>query len=131
MTAGGRYALVADDDDEWRQLAAAVLRRVGLKVCEAADGQELLSQFSRLRADGTNPALVVSDIQMPGATGIEAAAALRGEAPRLPIVLLTGLKDGFTRRCARDAGATLVLTKPVAPEELRRTVQGLLEPQLD
>jgi CheY-like chemotaxis protein len=129
MNPGGRYALVADDDEDWRQLAASTLRRAGLKVWEAANGQELLSQFSRLRAHGTSPAVVVSDIQMPGATGIEAAAALRGAAPRLPILLLTGLQDHVTRSCARDAGATLVLTKPVAPDELRRTVQGLLERQ--
>ncbi len=125
----GRCALVADDDDDWRRLAAASLRRAGLKVYEAADGKELLSRYSELRAGGDDPAVIVSDIQMPGASGIEAAAAVRGASPEVPIVLLTGSRDASTGRLARDAGATLVLRKPVPPDELRRTVQGLLQTQ--
>ena len=127
MRLAGRYALLADDDDDWRHLAAASLRRAGLQVCEATNGRDLVAQYCELCAGGDGPAVVVSDIQMPVASGIEAAQALREEAPGLPIVLLTGLKDTSTRRLAHAAGATLVLTKPVAPEELRRAVASLID----
>ena len=64
------YVLVADDD-------ASVLRRAGLQVCEACDGEELLERYQALRVLASDGLVVVSDIGMPGRDGISATGELR------------------------------------------------------
>lgn len=109
----GWYALVADDDDDFRLLAVRALRRAGFQVCEARDGEELVERFAALRVLTTQHVIVVSDIAMPGRDGVTATAALRHSAPELPILLVTGESSPTVWRAARTAGASLVLAKPV------------------
>jgi CheY-like chemotaxis protein len=109
----GWYALIADDDDDFRLLAARALRRAGFQVCEARDGEELVERFSALRVLTSQHVVVVSDIAMPGRDGVTAAAVLRHAAPELPILLVTGESSPTVWRAAENAGATLVLAKPV------------------
>ncbi|MET0284377.1 MAG: response regulator [Polyangiales bacterium] len=109
----GWYALIADDDDDFRLLAARALRRAGFQVCEARDGDELVERFSALRVLTSQHVVVVSDISMPGRDGVTATAVLRHAAPELPILLVTGESSPTVWRAAETAGATLVLAKPV------------------
>jgi CheY-like chemotaxis protein len=107
------YALIADDDDDFRSLAARALRRAGFQVCEARDGEELVERYSALRVLTSQHVVVVSDISMPGRDGVSATAHLRHSAPELPILLVTGESSPTVLRAAATAGATLVLAKPV------------------
>jgi CheY-like chemotaxis protein len=108
-----RRALVADDDDDMRSLLVTLLQRVGFEVIEASDGEELLSRFWDLQADGGSRLLVVSDIDMPRCDGIEATRRLRRSAPNVPVILLTAFSDLATQRAASAAGATRVMLKPL------------------
>lgn len=124
----GVCALVADDDDDVRALLSAALRRAGFDVAEACDGDELLELFAELRAShGDQPAVIVSDIGMPGCDGLEATRVLRTTCPGVPIVLITAFADAFTHRSAEDAGATVVLPKPVDRSVLVRQVVRLTQ----
>jgi CheY-like chemotaxis protein len=125
---GSWFALVADDDDDTRHLIAQALRRAQLHVCEACDGDELLSRYDALDALGSLRLLVVSDIDMPGHNGLEVARTLRHAGVRGPIVLVTGLNGPEVRDAARAAGADIVLTKPVDPAKLIETVQAFVAP---
>jgi len=113
VTAGdGWYALVADDDDDFRTLVCAALRRAGFQVCEARDGEELVERYAALRILTSQHLVVVSDIAMPGRDGVAATAALRNASLDVPILLVTGESNPSVLGAARAAGATHVLSKP-------------------
>jgi len=105
------YALVADDDDDWRVLMAATLRRAGFQVCEAHDGDELLQRFASLQSLHCHYVVVVSDVNMPGLDGVAATEQLRISAPGVPIVIITGNGSPETLAAAHRAGANRVLSK--------------------
>lgn len=122
-----RYVLVADDDDDAREFLASVLRRAGLQVCEARDGEELLERFRALQVLAADGLLVVSDVGMPGCDGILATGELRRASKHVPIVIVTGFEDATTARQAYEAGADLVLIKPVGRETILDAVQILMQ----
>ena len=103
-------AVVADDDDDARELMASALRRAGFGVHEVRDGDELVHTVNE---HASASVLVVSDIGMPRTDGISATLALRTFNPKMPIVLVTAFADGKTLLDARDAGADCVLQKPL------------------
>jgi CheY-like chemotaxis protein len=107
------YALVADDDDDFRTLVSAALRRAGYQVCEARDGEELVERYAALRVLTRQHLVVVSDIAMPGCDGVSATASLRTSSAEVPILLVTGESSPGILRAARSAGATAVLEKPI------------------
>jgi CheY-like chemotaxis protein len=120
--------VLADDDDEARELAAQALRREGFDVFEARDGEELLQRVTSLRQNGHSVSAVVSDIDMPSCDGLHATLRLRTGSRALPIVLVTGFTNPDIYRAALQAGASTVLSKPIQPNQLTRSVrQALLE----
>lgn len=122
-----RYVLVADDDDDAREFLASVLRGAGLQVCEACDGEELLERFRALQVLAADGLLVVSDVGMPGCDGILATGVLRRASKHVPIVIVTGFEDATTARQAYEAGADLVLIKPVGRNTILAAVQILMQ----
>lgn len=120
------YALVADDDEDWRTLMAATLRRAGFQVCEATDGDELLSRFAALQSLHFRYLVVVSDVNMPGTDGVEATELLRGASGDLPILIVTGNASPEILDAARKAGANRVLAKPLASSSLIRAVREII-----
>ena len=113
MTAPIRV-LVADDDRALRQLIARVLRRAGYTVAEVADGSDVLDVIGDclLDAGATRPNIIVSDIRMPGVTGLQIVASLRALDPAIPTILITAFGDAHTHALATELGAVLVLDKP-------------------
>jgi CheY-like chemotaxis protein len=124
-SADGWYALVADDDDDWRSLVSATLRRAGFQVCEACDGEELLERYAALRVLTNKHVVIVSDISMPGRDGVSATLTLRNASTDLPIVLVTGESSPSVLGAAHDAGATLVMRKPVDRRDLLIAVKSV------
>ena len=118
---------LGEDDSEMRSLVAAALRRDGHEVIEAADGLDLLfwvesQQASALRARRD---VVVTDVRMPGASGLEVLAALRHSQPTIPVVIVTGFGDADTHFTAHWLGASAVFDKPFDLAALRKTVLRL------
>jgi twitching motility two-component system response regulator PilG len=116
--------LLVDDTKTLLSLIQVYLMGWKLEFVEAKDGDEGLA-----RAREHRPALVISDVRMPGMDGFELCAAIRAD-PRLhktPLVLLTALNDEASRRKGKLVGASAFLTKPVSVEELRKTVGALLQ----
>jgi CheY-like chemotaxis protein len=112
--------LVVDDEPVIRAYVARTLSLAGLEVAVAQDGREAL----RLVAEGlVRPTVVVTDIEMPGMTGIELAARLLALRPRLRIVMMTG--DPARAEAARLHPSIVdeVLLKPMRPEELVSAVR--------
>lgn len=125
----GRWILVADDEEEMRSLLSSVFRSDGYTVSEAKDGQELLSMLvAKTAPDGSPiaPDLVVTDVQMPGATGIRVLAHVRRAHPTVPVILITAFGSAELHAQAKRLGAATVLDKPFELSELRKLIQRLL-----
>jgi DNA-binding response OmpR family regulator len=107
--------LLAEDDHEMRRMLAGALRREGYAVREARDGDELLEQVrsSVLQSDGgTTVDLVISDVRMPGPSGLDVLRIIRAQDCAVPVILITAFGDADLHRTAQECGATLVLDKP-------------------
>ena len=93
----GTKILIADDDDDLRNLLAKRCRNLGLEVSTASDGLSAL----RIACDDP-PDIVCMDVNMPGGNGL-AACELLAEDPRfanVPVIVLTGQNDReVVRRC--------------------------------
>ncbi len=116
--------LVVDDDQSFRRLVCRVLEHDGHTVLEASNGAELLDSLADPfgRGGGAFPDLVITDICMPGLSGLEALAALEHAdcLPRFIVVTAHGSEE--RKEQARALGAAAVFDKPVSIDVLRREV---------
>ncbi|MBI3463444.1 MAG: sigma-54-dependent Fis family transcriptional regulator [Planctomycetes bacterium] len=110
--------LMVDDDAEFRTLAAAWLRRHGLHVEEAANGQEALELADKRRFE-----VAVLDMRMPGLSGLELLERLLGSSPECEAIMLTGAATVETAVQAMKLGAYNYLTKPVQLAELQVQIE--------
>jgi DNA-binding response OmpR family regulator len=96
MVAGGPNSditiLLADDDGELRKLVLRLLTRCGYNLIVADDGRDALQKAREF--DGVIH-LLLSDVEMPGMTGIELAIQLNQERPDTKILLISGLATGM------------------------------------
>lgn len=115
--------LVAEDDPAMRQLLALRLRRAGLKVIEAASGDEALDRMADhgIGAEASVD-LIIADVCMPGCTGLDLLASLRHFGSRVPVILITGFGNAETHAQAKRLDAFAVLDKPFDLEDLETVV---------
>jgi len=114
--------LVVDDEEQFRTMARHLLEAEGHEVIEAASGQEGIDQFRALAPD-----IVVTDMVMPGKSGVEAIEAIRQENPSVRIIAISGsggiaASDFF--KSARKAGADATLAKPFHLGEFLQALNG-------
>ena len=105
-------ALIADDQDEVRQLVAEVLADAGFDTVAARDGLELIELAARHQ-----PQLIVADVMMPKMDGYTAVARLRGQPATagIPIIMLTGCMDPSYAQLSAGMGVAAHVTKPFSP----------------
>ena len=123
--AGPLHILLAEDDDEMRKLLAAALRADGYAVEEAYNGMDLLAKVARSLLHGSSAVpvdLVITDIRMPGFSGLEVLAALRETNRTVPVILITAFGDLETHQEARRLGANAIFDKPFDVDDLRTAV---------
>ncbi len=115
--------LIVDDDPICLTIASLALQTAGYETRTAADGMEALDLLNVLQ-----PALILSDIQMPHMDGFELARRTR-QIPRLreiPMVALTAFDAPDTEQRAREAGFTAYLKKPIHAASLANRVRCFL-----
>ena len=116
--------LVIDDSPTMRQMVAFTLANAGFQVVEAGSGQEALAQLGV----HPQPALVVTDLNMPGMDGLTLIRELR-KLPALkfvPILILTTESSADKKTEGRSAGATGWIVKPFNPDQFMKVVQKVL-----
>ena len=117
--------LVAEDDSDFRRLVACVLERDGHEVTAVADGRSLRQEID---VDGHCPRdAVVTDVCMPGATGLDVLWSLRDEDKAPPIILMSAFADDSVHLQARRWGAFAVFEKPFDIDDLRTAVLAALD----
>ena len=115
--------LVAEDDAAVRELLFDMLTGWGLDVTLAATGVEALALFE---VDAERFNLVLTDLTMPGMTGVALAQAVTQLRPGFPVLLCTGFSDDLREDEIAAAGIHSVLRKPLDPAELRANLDRLI-----
>ena len=117
----GIVVLVVDDEPVIRAFVARALEQAGLTTVAAADGREALRLVVE---DRVRPTILVTDIEMPGMTGIELAARLLALRPAIRVVMMTG--DPARAAAARGHPSIVdaVLMKPMRITELVDAVRS-------
>jgi CheY-like chemotaxis protein len=105
----GLQVLLVEDNAQVRAFAEDLLRDLGCEVVCAASGDEALASLP-----GVNPDIVLSDIVMPGMSGIELAGKIRRLRPDLPVVLATG----YSEQAAQDQQQFPIVLKPYSAKDL-------------
>ena len=115
--------LIIDDSMTMRQMVNFTISAAGHKVTEAANADEALQSARSQRFD-----LVISDVNMPGRSGIELVAELRKlpEYKFTPILLLTTESQPEMKNKGRAAGATGWIVKPFDPDALLNVLRKVL-----
>ncbi|WP_164738386.1 response regulator [Aquabacter cavernae] len=116
----GAHILVVDDDHEIRKLLGRYLAGQGFRVTMACDGREMEEKLATLRID-----LMVLDLMLPDASGLDLCRAVRARS-RLPIILLTAMKEDVDRIIGLEIGADDYLGKPFNPRELVARIRAVL-----
>lgn len=122
--------LLAEDDEAFRTLLRQALAHEGYDVVAVKDGAELLEQLSTSLAVGLDHDrfdVVVSDVRMPGWTGLNVLITMSHQAKPPPIVLITAFGDERLHEQAMKAGAVAVLDKPFELDDLCDLVNRLME----
>lgn len=115
--------LIADDDSSVRQaIRAFIENRSQFEVCEAVNGNEALQKAAAL-----NPDLIVLDLSMPTANGVEVAALLHFRMPRTPVVIYTMYGDLVRESLAKILGIAALVPKTEGAATLLGRIEALLE----
>lgn len=110
-----------------RGLLESALRRAGFEVETARDGTELLERLGAAERSHRTPQLIVSDICMPGLTGLDVLTRVRSHFPAVPVILITAFGDALTHRRAHALGAVEVIDKPFDLGLLCRRISSILD----
>ena len=125
--------LVVDDETDVEMLFRQQFRRdlrAGRFTMDFA--QSAAGALQRIHdADGASLILILSDINMPGMSGLELLPKAKAARPDVPVIMITAYGDADTRRKALEGGAEALLTKPIDFTALRSEIDsrvGNVEP---
>jgi PAS domain S-box-containing protein len=125
QSAAGREALlIVEDEPDVRELLREYLAALGYDVLTAASGDECIGLC---RTHATTPAVLVSDIVMPGMNGRDLAERLRTEYPDLRVLFMSGYSDNALVRQARLAPGTHFLQKPFKLLALAKRIREMID----
>ncbi|MCP4344101.1 MAG: DUF3365 domain-containing protein [Desulfobacterales bacterium] len=124
----GSHILLVDDNEINMQVGRELLKRVGVRVTEATDGEEAVNMVEKERFDA-----VLMDLQMPVMDGLTAAREIRrGPAPKeLPVLAMTANAMAGEREKCLVAGMNDHIAKPIKPAALYETLIRWVRPDAD
>jgi DNA-binding NarL/FixJ family response regulator len=119
-----RILIVEDEASVRNAIRTFIESRSEFEVCEAVDGDDAIK-----KADALKPDLVVLDLRMPVANGIEVAARLNVRMPNTPIVIFTMFDDVLGKPLAKILGIAAVVSKSDGVGNLLGRIEALLDAQ--
>ena len=120
---GHEVILLAEDDDVVRRTTARILVAGGYTVHAARDAVEARRLFAE---HGPGIDMLVTDVMMPGQSGVALAEVLRAERPGLPVLLVSGYPGEDLSRLGVEVGEVDLLRKPYTARELTARVRAVL-----
>ena len=121
MNAASKKILIADDDASIRLVLSQAFTRLGYQVRATGNAATLLKWVTEGEGD-----LVVTDVRMPGATGLRILSHVRRAHPSVPVILITAFGSAELHAQARRLGAATLLDKPLSLRELLSVVRRLV-----
>ncbi|MBV8426580.1 MAG: response regulator [Hyphomicrobiales bacterium] len=119
------YVLVVDDEPDvealFRQQFRRDLKSERFKMEFALSAHEALGRVAEIKDPSL--ILILSDINMPGMSGLDLLPKVRAERPDVPVIMITAYGDAETRRRAIERGAVGLLTKPIDFALLRHEIE--------
>lgn len=112
---------VVDDDESFRIALEGFVRSLGHLTRSFASGEEFVCS-----TDAGQYACIISDIQMPGMTGIEMKRRLDRDGIETPVIMITARLETSLREQALQSGARYVIRKPFDPQDLIECIDGAL-----
>jgi FixJ family two-component response regulator len=113
---------IIDDDEPVRNTMSSLVRSLGFKAIAFSSAEEYLRSPQRYRSS-----CLISDVQMPGMSGLDLQSRLAAEGHRVPIIFITAFPHPNIERRAHAAGATCVLNKPFESQALVECIQRALK----
>jgi CheY-like chemotaxis protein len=114
--------LVVEDERSVREALSQGLEREGYVVCAVGDVGDAVAHLGREPVD-----IVVTDLVLPGGSGLEVARAAKRDQPGAPVVLVTGWPGRVDPQTLESHGIDAVVEKPVGLDTLRATIASLIE----
>jgi DNA-binding NtrC family response regulator len=115
--------LIVEDDAEMASLLKDYLKEDGYDICSAGNGSEALAVASKKAFD-----LIITDIRMPGLTGLDILPGFRKLHPAVPIIAITAFGSREICQKSLKRGATAYLEKPICLNQLGRLIQEMINP---
>jgi len=125
-TGGGRHVLFLDDEPNNTRVTARLLRRLDYRTSTFTDPGDALAAFG---ADPGKFDVVITDVNMPGCSGIDVCKAVLTIRPDVPVLVVSGRLDEETKCLALAAGARQVLAKPWSMDDIAVVLGRLTESQ--
>jgi DNA-binding response OmpR family regulator len=122
------HVLLAEDDEEFRALVEHALRCAGYRVTACTDGVELADHIgSYVLSEVTDDFdLIISDIRMPGISGMQVLKGMSRWAGFPPMILMTAFGDDRAHATAEELGAAAMLDKPFELDDLLEIARKIL-----
>jgi CheY-like chemotaxis protein len=121
---GSETVLLVEDHEALRELAGSVLRESGYRLLEAPDPETAL----RICAEHRGPIdLLVTDVVMPGSSGLELAERILRQRPEMAVLYMSGYSNDVAMRSGLVKTGAAFLEKPFTPSVLRRKVREVLD----
>ncbi|PIV23297.1 MAG: hypothetical protein COZ69_11885 [Deltaproteobacteria bacterium CG_4_8_14_3_um_filter_45_9] len=113
--------LVIEDDEEMRSLLKDFFEEDGFEIDSVSNGSEAFRKIAREPFD-----LIITDIRMPGLTGLDILPGIKKLQPEVSIIVITAFGSEEVSRKAFDRGATAYLEKPILFNKLRTLVHEMV-----
>lgn len=129
LVAGGDrlrgHVLIAEDDGSLRDMLETILKLEGHHVTSVPSADAMLRAVGGSPRAGSAFDVLLTDVRMPGTSGLDVVATLRAEGHRLPIIVMTAFPDESTRCRAEELDA-LLIAKPFALDTICAAIQSLV-----
>ncbi|HCU24773.1 MAG TPA: hypothetical protein DF383_07130 [Deltaproteobacteria bacterium] len=122
------FIVVAEDDEEMRKLLVGCLQKEGYRAMGVRNALELLDYTGPETALPSNPEpdLIISDIRMPGVTGLSFLEGLKSMNSPIPVIIITAFGSPEIHQEALRLGAAAVFDKPFDMDHLKESVKEIL-----
>ena len=121
---GTETVLLAEDEQDVREIAREFLESGGYRVIEARNGSEAIALAAQYRGEID---LLLTDMVMPGMTGQELAVRLQSDLPGICVVFMSGYSEHAATEMANADPSVRLLTKPFSRTALLRAAREILQ----
>lgn len=124
---GRERVLLVDDEEDIVQSLKRLLERLGYMVTEVTRAGEAMKM---IQEENRNFDLVITDLVMPGMSGLDLAQELKKTGSRIPVILITGFAESIDPEEAKKAGIQELMMKPISSGGIAQAIRRVLDAQV-